>query len=96
MRADHVFAGIPVADYAAARPWYERLAGRAPDMVPHGFAIQTCGVIEVVNDVYGIVDCDADCDRRPQRAELPRGATDHSHEPIVPGMADHPDPKVAV
>ena len=35
MRADHVFAGIPVADYAAARPWYERLAGRAPDMVPH-------------------------------------------------------------
>jgi catechol 2,3-dioxygenase-like lactoylglutathione lyase family enzyme len=32
---DHVFAGIPVADYAAARPWYERFFGREPDMLPH-------------------------------------------------------------
>jgi catechol 2,3-dioxygenase-like lactoylglutathione lyase family enzyme len=32
---DHLFAGIPVADYAAARPWYERFFGREPDMLPH-------------------------------------------------------------
>ena len=30
-----LFAGVPVADYDAARPWYERLFGRAPDMLPH-------------------------------------------------------------
>ena len=30
----HVFAGIPVRDYQAARSWYERLFGRPPDMVP--------------------------------------------------------------
>jgi catechol 2,3-dioxygenase-like lactoylglutathione lyase family enzyme len=27
-----VFSGIPVADYAAGRVWYERLTGRPPDM----------------------------------------------------------------
>jgi catechol 2,3-dioxygenase-like lactoylglutathione lyase family enzyme len=32
---EHVFAGIPVSDYAAAREWYEQLLGRAPDMLPH-------------------------------------------------------------
>ena len=31
-----VFAGLPVADHAAARAWYERLLGRPPDMEPHG------------------------------------------------------------
>lgn len=30
----HVFAGIPVRDLDAARAWYERLAGRPPDLVP--------------------------------------------------------------
>jgi predicted enzyme related to lactoylglutathione lyase len=30
-----VFSGIPVADFDALRPWYERLFGRPPDMVPH-------------------------------------------------------------
>jgi catechol 2,3-dioxygenase-like lactoylglutathione lyase family enzyme len=30
-----VFAGLPVADHAAARGWYERLVGRPPDMEPH-------------------------------------------------------------
>ena len=29
------FAGVPVADYPAARDWYERLLGRAPDVFPH-------------------------------------------------------------
>jgi predicted enzyme related to lactoylglutathione lyase len=31
----HVFAGIPVADRDAAVEWYERLSGRAPDLIPN-------------------------------------------------------------
>jgi hypothetical protein len=30
-----LFAGIPVTDYQAALPWYERLLGGAPSFVPH-------------------------------------------------------------
>jgi predicted enzyme related to lactoylglutathione lyase len=30
-----LFAGIPVRDYEAALDWYERFAGRPPDLVPH-------------------------------------------------------------
>jgi hypothetical protein len=30
-----LFAGIPVTDFAAARPWYERLLGGEPSLVPH-------------------------------------------------------------
>ena len=29
------FAGVATADYDAAAAWYERLLGRAPDMLPH-------------------------------------------------------------
>jgi catechol 2,3-dioxygenase-like lactoylglutathione lyase family enzyme len=31
----HTFAGLAVADYAAAYEWYVRLLGRPADMVPH-------------------------------------------------------------
>jgi catechol 2,3-dioxygenase-like lactoylglutathione lyase family enzyme len=31
----HTFAGLPVADYAAAYDWYVRLLGRDADMFPH-------------------------------------------------------------
>jgi catechol 2,3-dioxygenase-like lactoylglutathione lyase family enzyme len=31
----NVFAGFPVADYAAAAAWYERLLGRAPTFHPN-------------------------------------------------------------
>lgn len=31
----HLFAGIRVREYAAALPWYERLIGAEPVMVPH-------------------------------------------------------------
>ena len=34
MAISYVFAGIATAHYAAALPWYERLFGRAPDMLP--------------------------------------------------------------
>lgn len=30
-----LFAGIPVADYPAALPWYERLLGSPPAFFPH-------------------------------------------------------------
>ena len=30
-----LFAGIPVADYAAALRWYERLLGAPPTFFPH-------------------------------------------------------------
>ena len=30
-----LFAGIPVSNYGAARPWYERLLGGAPTFTPH-------------------------------------------------------------
>ena len=33
MAIEHVFAGIPVAGYRMARPWYEQLFGRAPDVL---------------------------------------------------------------
>jgi predicted enzyme related to lactoylglutathione lyase len=35
MAVNQIFAGIAVADFEAARDWYERLMGRPPDMVPH-------------------------------------------------------------
>ncbi|MGW1680354.1 VOC family protein [Saccharopolyspora sp. NPDC002376] len=30
-----LFAGIPVTDYAAALPWYERFFGRQPSFLPN-------------------------------------------------------------
>jgi predicted enzyme related to lactoylglutathione lyase len=34
MAITYVFAGIATGDYAVALPWYERLFGRPPDMLP--------------------------------------------------------------
>lgn len=33
--AQELFAGIPVVDYAAALPWYERFFGREPSFFPN-------------------------------------------------------------
>ena len=50
----HLFAGIPTADYERALPWYERLFGRPPDILPTaGEAMWTAtgtGSIYVVTD----------------------------------------------
>jgi predicted enzyme related to lactoylglutathione lyase len=35
MAVTHVFASIPVVDRNAAVDWYERLVGRAPDLIPN-------------------------------------------------------------
>jgi catechol 2,3-dioxygenase-like lactoylglutathione lyase family enzyme len=52
--ATHVFAGIPVAEFAASRDWYEALLGRPPDMVPHdsevAWRLTDSGWIYVVED----------------------------------------------
>jgi catechol 2,3-dioxygenase-like lactoylglutathione lyase family enzyme len=34
MPVSHLFAGVAVSDFAAARRWYEALFGRPPDMLP--------------------------------------------------------------
>lgn len=34
MTITYVFAGIPTGNFASALPWYERLFGRPPDMLP--------------------------------------------------------------
>lgn len=54
MAITHVFAGIAVADYGAAREWYERLLGRPPDIVPNDseavWQLAEAGLIYVVAD----------------------------------------------
>ena len=35
MAITHVFAGVPVVDRDAAVEWYERIAGRPPDLIPN-------------------------------------------------------------
>lgn len=35
MVVQHVFTGIPVADFASTQAWYERLFGNPPDLRPH-------------------------------------------------------------
>jgi glyoxylase I family protein len=34
MPVTHLFAGVAVSDFETARPWYEALFGRPPDMLP--------------------------------------------------------------
>jgi|GEM_PF-802291 len=50
----HVFAGVPVTNYASARTWYERFFGRPPDVVPNEdeavWQVTTTGLIYIVAD----------------------------------------------
>jgi predicted enzyme related to lactoylglutathione lyase len=54
VRASHVFAGIPTANFASAAAWYERLFGRPPDNRPHQneavWQLAEAGLIYVVAD----------------------------------------------
>ena len=43
-----LFAGIPVSDYAAALPWYEKFFGRRPSFLPN----DTEAVWEVAEHSY--------------------------------------------
>ena len=35
MAVTYAFTGLPVADLVSALAWYERLAGRPPDLIPN-------------------------------------------------------------
>jgi hypothetical protein len=54
VRAEHVFAGIPVSDYSSARAWYEDLLDRPPDLLPNeneaAWQLNDGGWIYVVGD----------------------------------------------
>src|SRR4051812_26387623 len=54
MAVTHVFAGIPVADFAAARTFYEDLLKRPPDLVAHetdvAWRLTDSGWVYVVED----------------------------------------------
>jgi catechol 2,3-dioxygenase-like lactoylglutathione lyase family enzyme len=54
LAVNHVFAGIPVADYDAALAWYERLLGRPPDVIVNEneamWQVAETGWIYVVGD----------------------------------------------
>ena len=54
MATTHLFAGIAVVDFAAAQAFYERLLGRAPDMLPHAteaaWQLTDTGWLYVVED----------------------------------------------
>jgi len=56
MAAEHVFAGLAVADLEPARAWYERLLGRPPDLVPHAAEVAWQLVGEAW--VYVVVDAE--------------------------------------
>jgi predicted enzyme related to lactoylglutathione lyase len=55
LAVNHLFAGIPVADYHVALTWYERLLGRPPDVVVNEneamWQVAIAGWIYVVGDV---------------------------------------------
>jgi catechol 2,3-dioxygenase-like lactoylglutathione lyase family enzyme len=54
MQPTHLFAGLPVSDFGTARPWYARLLGREPDMLPQAgeavWRLTSKGSIYVVAD----------------------------------------------
>lgn len=54
MVVTYVFVGIPVIDRDAAVAWYERLIGRAPDLIPNddeaAWDLSTTGWIYVLVD----------------------------------------------
>jgi predicted enzyme related to lactoylglutathione lyase len=49
-----VFAGIAVSDHALALPWYERLFGRPPDLIPNdnesAWQVAGAGWLYIVGD----------------------------------------------
>ena len=54
MDVDVLFAGTAVSDFKAARAWYERFFGRAPDVVAHDeevmWQVTAAGWLYIVRD----------------------------------------------
>jgi hypothetical protein len=44
LKAEVIFAGLPVADIGSALDWYERFLGSEPDPIPHGGGSQLSGL----------------------------------------------------
>ncbi len=51
-----LFAGIPVSDYEAAKPWYERLLGGKPSFIP----LATEAVWELAEHRFPYINEDAE------------------------------------
>jgi catechol 2,3-dioxygenase-like lactoylglutathione lyase family enzyme len=51
----HLFAGLPVTDFAAARAWYERLLGE-PSFFPHD--TEAVWTVDEDRSVYAVQDPD--------------------------------------
>ena len=51
-----LFAGLPVRDFDAARPWYERLLGSEPSFLPHD--TEAVWTVEEHRHVYIVEDAD--------------------------------------
>lgn len=51
----HLFAGLPVRDFAAARAWYEQLLGE-PSFFPH--ATEAVWTVDEDRSVYAVQDPD--------------------------------------
>lgn len=93
MAVTEVFAGIAVADYDAALPWYERLFGRGPDLIPNdneaAWQLTDTGWIYIVGDpdrsgsslVTLLVD-----DLEERVAELAGRGVDTGQIDVVPGV----------
>jgi catechol 2,3-dioxygenase-like lactoylglutathione lyase family enzyme len=56
MKAEYLFAGIPVADRDAAVAWYEGALGREPDLIPN--ADEACWQLTDSGWIYVIADPD--------------------------------------
>jgi predicted enzyme related to lactoylglutathione lyase len=56
LKINFLFAGIPVADYAAAQAWYVRFFGRAPDHIVT--ANESMWQIANVGSIYLVADAE--------------------------------------
>ena len=56
MAVTNVFAGIPVSDYERALDWYQRFAGRPPDLIPND--VEACWQLAAAAWIYFLVDPD--------------------------------------
>ena len=88
MSIDHVLAVVPVADFEAARAWYERLFGRPADNLPMG------GLVEWQLTDSGWVQLTRDADRAGSALlnlavdDLERHVADISGRGLVPGAIE--------
>jgi hypothetical protein len=79
-----LFVGIPVTDYTAALPWYERFFGGRPSFLPN----DTEAVWEVAEHRYIYIVQDPE--RRETRSCCRSSTTSTTGSPESPGAASSP------